>query len=334
MVLTEVERLQKKIALYEHSLDCLNVKLYYLQNSISKTEYDSNENRLNVIKVSHQIELQKGKLHYLYSEFNLAFQMLSEEDKINKRNLTVKTNNSKDPVAICMVVNSNYKEAIYCIENLIEKTKHPFKFYIYNFNPKAVDYFSFLISHVADCEIDNYISSTSKKTLGNIYNEFLDKVNEKYAVILPCNVLVNDNWLTDLKYEYESCENSGCVSIKENIADLKLSSVLTTNFDGEDGMKTVYFNSKNYFKEFAFFATEKAKQIGKFVEFGLNGMELAEWTFRYFAKGYSNFYLKYVNAIRLKSENDNLLRPDISKQTLTKFKELANNSLTIEKNGD
>lgn len=79
MVLAEVEQLIKKIRLYEHVLDVMRVKLFYLQYKRESTEYKDNENRLEIIKVSHQIELQKGKLQFLNSEFNLRFEMLKSE---------------------------------------------------------------------------------------------------------------------------------------------------------------------------------------------------------------------------------------------------------------
>ncbi len=79
MVLIEVEQLIKKIRLYEHVLDVMRVKLFYLQYKRESTEYKDNENRLEIIKVSHQIELQKAKLQFLNSEFNLRFEMLKSE---------------------------------------------------------------------------------------------------------------------------------------------------------------------------------------------------------------------------------------------------------------
>ena len=61
----------------------------------------------------------------------------------------------------------------------------------------------------------------------------------------------------------------------------------------------------------------------------LKGLEIAEWTFRWFAKGYSNYYLKYESVIRLKTEDD-LLKPKITRKTTDSFKKLVNSQLTIE----
>jgi hypothetical protein len=79
MVLAEVNKHIKKIHLYENVLDVMRVRLFYLQYKREKTEFKDNENRLEIIKVSHQIELQKSKLQFLNSEFNLRFEMLKSE---------------------------------------------------------------------------------------------------------------------------------------------------------------------------------------------------------------------------------------------------------------
>jgi len=74
----EVIHLQKKISLYENILDCLNVKLFYLENRNSQNEFEDNNNKLEQIKTAHQVEIQKGKLAYLNSEFKIKFDILKE----------------------------------------------------------------------------------------------------------------------------------------------------------------------------------------------------------------------------------------------------------------
>ena len=96
-------------------------------------------------------------------------------------------------------------------------------------------------------------------------------------------------------------------------------------------MKTVYVDDKNFFKDFVFFETKKAKEMGFFNEDTLlNGLEMSEWTFRFFAKGYSNFYINYNNVVRLKT-TDSILNPEISNEAKKLFKSIANSSLTIKK---
>lgn len=334
MVLAEIERIRTKIKLYEHVLDCLNVKLFYLQNKRSESEFKDNESRLEIIKVSHQIELQKGKLHFLYSEFTLQFELFIAEDNdqkhLNKEHLYVKA--APDAVAICIVINENFKQSIFALENLIAKTTHPIYLYIFNFNAKAVSYLNYMISHVCKYHIFHYEDEDPLKvSLGTIYNKFISKATEKYGVFFPTNAIVNENWLTELKFNYEAFDKSGCISIKENITDLKLSSLLFQIGVTEDELKTVYVDTKNFFKDFLFVELSKAKEVGEFQENkNIRGLELAEWSFRFFAYGYNNYYLKYENAIRLKVE-DKLLYPPMSKSVAKLFNEIANKTLTIEK---
>lgn len=335
MVLDEVLYSQNKIRLYEHVLDCLNVKLYYLQNKRVKSEFADAEQRIEIAKISHLIELQKGKLHHLYGEYNLQFDLLKSEfgEKSALENLMndVKLIDAPAEVAICIVANSSFYETVYAIENLVANTKVPFKLYIYNLNPRLKTYFELLISHVCDCEIIDYTSDNENVTLGMIYNNFLEAASEKYGVIFPTNAVVNKNWLMELKYAYENYENSGCISIKQNVADLKLSALLFTG--EEDEMKTVYVNRNNYFTDFVFFQFHKcvANGIGHFHISGLHGLEIAEWSFRWFASGMNNYFIKYQNAIRLKV-TDNFLYPEIDKKTVSNFKQIANESLTVQKN--
>jgi hypothetical protein len=76
MILEEVEKLIKQISLNERILDILQVKIFYLSNKRENTEVEENENKLTIIKILHQIELHKAKLHFLNSEFKLNFEML------------------------------------------------------------------------------------------------------------------------------------------------------------------------------------------------------------------------------------------------------------------
>jgi hypothetical protein len=70
-----IDFLQNKISLYEHVLDCLIIKLFYLESKSFKSEFEDNNNRLEIIKVSHYIQVQKGKLLFLNSEFVINFEL-------------------------------------------------------------------------------------------------------------------------------------------------------------------------------------------------------------------------------------------------------------------
>jgi hypothetical protein len=238
-------------------------------------------------------------------------------------------------ISVCIVVNDNLFESTYCVLNLIAKTNLPFSLYVYDFkdNVNLHNKISKALHEYNNLKSYSRVSRT--KSLSFAYNDFLNNCKTEYAVIVPSNVIVNDSWLNELKYAYINFENSGCISIKENSENLKLSSKLFVNTKlKEDQMKTVYVDDKNFFKDFVFFETKKGKEMGYFNEDPvLKGLEMSEWTFRFFAKGYPNFYLTYNNVIRLKTV-DEILNPDITNEAKKLFRLIANTSLTIEKNGE
>jgi hypothetical protein len=239
---------------------------------------------------------------------------------------------SSNEISVCVLVNDNPFETNFCLQNLIEKTNVPFSLHVYwfqNFLEINNEIESGL--HKYD-NFKNYVSVNGIKSLSYAYNDFLNNCKTQYAVIVPSNIIVNSNWLHELKYAYINFENSGCISIKENSENLKLTSKLFSNTQlKEDQMKTVYVDDKNFFKDFVFFETQKAKEVGNFNDDPvLNGLQMSEWTFRFFAKGYSNFYLTYNNVVRLKT-TDEILNPETSNEAKKLFRTIANSSLTIKK---
>lgn len=239
---------------------------------------------------------------------------------------------SNNEISICVLVNENPFETIFCLQNLIEKTNLPFSLYIYYFknNVEIQKKISKLLHEHDNLKSCNHISSFNG--LSFAYNDFLKNCKTEYAVIVPSNVVVNNNWLNELKFAYLNFQNSGCISIKENSENLKITSKLFFDtIKREDQMKAVYVDDKNLFKDFVFFETKKAKEVGFFNEDpNLKGFEMSEWTFRFFAKGYSNFYITYNNVFRFKI-TDEILNPEINTKAMKLFKQLANSSLTIKK---
>jgi len=90
----EVINILKKINLYENILDCLNVKFFYLESKKTENEFEENNNRLEKIKTSHQIEIQKGKLAFLHSEWALNFELLKENVRMNNLSNIILYNNA------------------------------------------------------------------------------------------------------------------------------------------------------------------------------------------------------------------------------------------------
>lgn len=78
MVLGNLNKIISQIELNEWTLDCLEVKLFYIVNRIEKNEFLHNDNLLEQIKLNCQIQKCKTKLHKLNSDFKINFQLLKE----------------------------------------------------------------------------------------------------------------------------------------------------------------------------------------------------------------------------------------------------------------
>lgn len=78
MVLADLNKIVSEIELNEWTLDCLEVKLFYIVNRIEKSEFLHNENLLEQIKLNCQIQKCKTKLQKLNSDFKINFELLKE----------------------------------------------------------------------------------------------------------------------------------------------------------------------------------------------------------------------------------------------------------------
>jgi hypothetical protein len=228
-----------------------------------------------------------------------------------------------DKVDIFMITNDNVFETKFCIDNLIKNTNYPFTLNIFNLNSSNPEFCAYLdnLKNSISC----ILVSIQPVKLSEIYSLILNNITQEYVVFLPSNVIVNDNWLTELKHSYQCIENSGCVSIKSNTENLLLTSVLFKTTDNlEDEMKTVFVNKTNTFNDFIFFSKDRLKRVGGFeTNNELLGMEINDFSFRFLNEGYFNYYLKYNNCIRLKL-NDKILYPKITKSVTNNFKEKVN----------
>ena len=235
----------------------------------------------------------------------------------------------ENEVGIFMVTNDNFFETKYCIENLIQKTKSPFRLYILNFNTSDKEFISFLnhLPLIANC----FITHLTRTTMAQAYNKMLDMAYQKYIVFMPYNALVNDNWIIDLIHSYNCIENSGCISIKYTTENLYLTSVLfSTMASSKDQMRTVYANKTNTIKDFIFFGKDRLSKVGKISNVDdLNGLELSEFSFRFLGHGYINYYLKYQSCVRLKVK-DELVFPEITEISKTKFKQQIQIMVNLE----
>ena len=233
-------------------------------------------------------------------------------------------------VAIFIHTNENFFEAKFCIENLITKTKVPYRLYILNQNSDNIEFIDYLngLTKRVNCFVKHIKNNVS---LSDIFNSMIDMVYQKYIVFFPYNILVNENWLLDLIHSYECIDNSGCISIKNTTENLCLSSVLFKKINKpNDEMRTVYFNKTNILKDFIFFGTDKLKLVGKFnPNLKILGLEINEFTFRFLGHGFINYYIKYQNCLRLKVI-DKKVFPEITDDTKENLKNQLNIMVNLE----
>lgn len=79
MVINEINNIRKQIKLHEHILDCLQVKLFYLNNKMFDSDFAENENKLDIIKTSHRVEIEKSILRSLHTDFKLKFELAKDQ---------------------------------------------------------------------------------------------------------------------------------------------------------------------------------------------------------------------------------------------------------------
>ena len=75
MVINEINTIRKQIQLHENILDCLQVKLFYLNNKMCKSDFLQNENKFDTVKISHRVEIEKSILRELHTDFKLKFEI-------------------------------------------------------------------------------------------------------------------------------------------------------------------------------------------------------------------------------------------------------------------
>ena len=80
MVLIEVNNIIKEIEYAERLLDCFNVKLFYLNNKTFDSEFDENENKIEIIKTKREILIAKSKIQKFHTDLILNFEYLKESE--------------------------------------------------------------------------------------------------------------------------------------------------------------------------------------------------------------------------------------------------------------
>jgi len=238
--------------------------------------------------------------------------------------MATQTDEIIDSIAVCIVTNNNEAETKYFIDNLIKNTGGNCTLYIYDHQSQSEEFIIYL-QQLCDGKKAHFKMFTENVKLSTIYNIMLSDVKEKYIAILSINNIVDYDWTTELLYHYKNITNSGCVGIKSQQDDVKLTSMLFHNvLKDEDEMRTIYIKDINFIDTPVFFERSRIAEIGVFDENLRNyGYEINDFSFRFLSCGYQNYYVK--NTICIKTYLDNqYLVPHKTKDGLKEIKTKIN----------
>ena len=229
----------------------------------------------------------------------------------------------KNEVAILVLTHNSPIETAFFLDHTIEYTTEPYRFHIFDYQ-STIESMRKMLEKAVKENNGYYTHITKPMSKSQLYNLMLQTVYQKYAVFLPINFLINQNWLSDLIYNYESVKNAGAIGILSNYKKAYLSAEIYTNdFEKEDEMKTIWVNHTNMLNELIFFKKDRIEKVGQFDErLKHRGLEKAEWTYRFLGNGYSNFSITKNTIVSYEIDND-FLFPRISSKAKDELKEQA-----------
>jgi hypothetical protein len=236
-----------------------------------------------------------------------------------------------DTIGVCVVTNNNYEETKFFIDNLINKIDGKCTLYLYDYKSESKDFRNYL-ANVCMAISGRMCFITEQTKLPTIYNQFIVNAKDKYLAILPINAIVDYNWISELLYHYKNIVNSGCIGIRSQQDDVELSSVLfNSSVKDEDEMRTIWVKNLNVLDAPLFFEKSKIEIVGLLCEdFENNGYEMNEFSFRFTANGFLNYYIRNTSCIKTFIENPFLFSHK-SKAGRVEFKRIIN-QIAKEKN--
>lgn len=222
--------------------------------------------------------------------------------------------------AICIVTNNNEEDTKIFIDNLLNTTKGNYQLYIYDYQSRSKSFLNYLANV---CLLNSaYFKLIVEETkLSTIYNMFIESAKEQFIAIVNINTILDHNWLADVLYYHKNIQDSGCIGIRSQEDDVELRSTLFQNISkDEDEMKTIWMKQLNVIDAPIFFEKRKVIDTGLIDETLENkGCELTEFSFRFMALGYVNYYIRNNTCLKTFVENQFLL-PHKTRQGIAEFK--------------
>lgn len=209
-----------------------------------------------------------------------------------------------DEIGVCIVVNELYYQVRYCIENLVSKTKCNIRLHILDNGSKderTIDYLDTV------CKEKKWFLKRLDKPVSfqDANNLIIQHSYQKYVCMFPVNVFVNKNWCEDLYNEYIISDIPGVLGIRDGFEKVSLVPVIHKCEAKDDYFKNVWFSDNNTIKGILFFSRERLNQTGVFdTRFIAPGYEVDEFTFRFSANGYNNYYITNQTCTKVSLNNE------------------------------
>ncbi len=209
-------------------------------------------------------------------------------------------------ITICLITNNNYMLSRLCIENLIRSCVGiSYKLFIIdnNSSDKRIIDFGKEVS-------DYHLELKESKNDSYCYNQLMKIIDTEYICLFPNCTLVNNNWLSDLKTEFDYIERSGIATIYTFGDKGNLSPLLSNN----DKMEYVYTTFLGETNGIQFFNKEIIKGIGGLdISQKLEEFSLRQFSFRCNRAGRKSYYLTGQYGIDLLDKKELKTKIDIEK---------------------
>lgn len=223
-------------------------------------------------------------------------------------------------VSICLLTIDRYWITRYTIENLLQNSKGVELELLVLDNgsedKRIIEYLSTLINQKRYSNLLTVGIIEEKWNIGVAkgFNKLFKECKGDHICLVGNDILVNENWLSDLVYYNKSVLKSGLTSIY----CLLDKGQLTAKLSNDDNLINVWQNQNNLVYGITLFNRDIFKEIGCFDEsLGLYGCEDSQFAWRLTMLGYQNYYVPGQSSIHIgndidenseyrKQKNDNL----------------------------
>lgn len=223
----------------------------------------------------------------------------------------------QEEIAICLVVNNQYFETKFCIENLLEKTKMKVKLYVLD-NGSTDERVTNYLVNLCNEKSWHYFTQKTPVKIETCYNILLRAVSESHCCLYPINIFVNNNWLEELSHSLENVPEAGIISIRTGLEKVFFMPIVHNDPQQESCLKNVLFTENNLVNGIMFFKKSVLAKTGLFDE-NLNapGFEQSELAFRVSCFAHKNYYIPKHTAIKVNIDNSILFpaKTDVSALT-------------------